>query len=128
MQLKPSLFLLPIAGAALLFSACPKKNSGSSSGSIPVITGGRSAVISGGHGDPRLVGEWTAKDGSKLKITDKTFTDADSPDPEDYFVKGDTIYTSFQGNLPYTKYAIKKLDEHSMELFTPDSVTVEYKK
>src|ERR1700744_4381717 len=116
MYLKPSLFIVFLAGVALLFSACPKKKSLSSSSSMP----------SGGN--PKLIGEWQAKDGSKLKITNKTFAEADSPEPEDYFVKGDTIFTSFQGNLPYTKYAIKKLDEHSLELFTPDSVTMDYSK
>jgi hypothetical protein len=81
-------------------------------------------------GNPKLIGEWRAiKDSSKLKITDKTFAlESDSPDPEDYFVKGDTIYTSFQGNLPYTKYAIKKLDDHRLVLFTPDSVMISYTK
>lgn len=76
----------------------------------------------------KLVGEWRSKiDGSKLKITDKEFTiESDSPDPEDYFVKGDTIYTSFEGNLPYTKYAILKVDAHQLQLFTPDSTTIAY--
>lgn len=116
MHLKPSLFAATIAGASLLFSACPKKKQGASSGST------------GTGGNPKLIGEWHAKDGSKLKISAKTFIDADSPEPEDYFVKGDTIYTSFQGNLPYTKYAIKKLDEHELDLFTPDSVVMAYTK
>ena len=80
--------------------------------------------------NPKLVGVWTSKkDGSKLKITDKQFTmESDAPDAEDYFVKGDTIFTSFEGNLPYTKYAIKQLDEHSLKLFTPDSTVVEFSK
>lgn len=80
--------------------------------------------------NPKLIGNWTSKkDGSKLKITPKQFTmESDAPDPEDYFVKGDTIFTSFEGNLPYTKYAILKLDEHSLKLFTPDSTTVEFSK
>lgn len=114
MLLKPSLFIVFIAGISLLFSACPKKRQNSSS--------------SNSGDNPKLIGEWHAKDGSKLKITAKTFTEADSPEPEDYFVKGDTIYTSFEGNLPYTKYAIKKLDGHNLELFTPDSVMMEYVK
>ncbi|WP_461449008.1 hypothetical protein [Mucilaginibacter sp.] len=80
--------------------------------------------------DPNLIGEWkSTADGSKLNITDKGFMMAkDSPEPEDYFVKGDTIYTSFEGNLPYTKYAIKHLDEHVLKLFTPDSTLVEFSK
>jgi hypothetical protein len=80
------------------------------------------------HAPRKLMGNWRSKaDGKMLKITDKQFTmESDSPDPEDYFVKGDTIYTSFEGNLPYTKYAIKKLDDHQLSLFTPDSLTVEF--
>jgi hypothetical protein len=80
--------------------------------------------------NPKLIGVWTSKkDGSKLKITPRQFTmESDAPDAEDYFVKGDTIFTSFEGNLPYTKYAIKQLDEHSLKLFTPDSTTVEFSK
>ncbi|WP_158990879.1 hypothetical protein [Mucilaginibacter sp. L196] len=80
--------------------------------------------------DPNLIGEWkSTADGSKLNITDKSFMmTSDSPEPEDYFVKGDTIYTSFEGNLPYTKYAIKHLDEHQLKLFTPDSTLVEFTK
>ena len=88
------------------------------------------AACSHNHTNTKLIGEWRCKkDGSKLKITDKTFAlENDSPDPEDYFVKGDTIYTSFEGNLPYTKYAIKKLDDHQLAIFTPDSVIVEYQR
>jgi hypothetical protein len=79
--------------------------------------------------DPKLIGEWNSQKDGKLKITDKQFTmESDSPEPEDYFVKGDTIYTSFEGNLPYTKYVIKKLDEHQLNLFTPDSTTISFKK
>ena len=80
--------------------------------------------------DPKLIGVWKSKtDGSLLKITAKQFTmESDAPDPEDYFVKGDTIFTSFEGNLPYTKYAILKLDDHALKLFTPDSTSVEFTK
>lgn len=116
MHFKSSLFTILAAGAILLLSACPKKQKPGS------VTNGS------GIKNPKLVGNWQAKDGSKLKITDKTFTEGDAPEAEDYFIKGDTIYTSFEGNLPYTKYAIKKLDEHNLELFTPDSVSVVYTK
>lgn len=119
MHLKPSPFIAFTISAALLLSACHPKGQNSGNGSN---------VPAGSGGNTKLIGDWHAKDGSKLKITDKTFTEADSPEPEDYFVKGDTIYTSFQGNLPYTKYAVEKLDEHSMVLFTPDSVVMEYAK
>jgi len=80
--------------------------------------------------NPKLIGVWVSKaDKRKLKITDKTFTmESDSPEPEDYFVKGDTIYTSFEGNLPYTKYVIQKLDDHQLNLFTPDSASVAFTK
>lgn len=80
--------------------------------------------------DPNLIGEWkSTANGSKLNITDKSFMmTSDSPEPEDYFVKGDTIYTSFEGNLPYTRYAIKHLDAHQLKLFTPDSTLVEFTK
>lgn len=81
-----------------------------------------------GKTDSKLIGVWKSKaDGSLLKITDKHFTmESDAPDAEDYFVKGDTIFTSFEGNLPYTKYTIIKLDDHALQLFTPDSTKVEF--
>jgi len=89
-----------------------------------------SVACNGNKSNPKLIGVWKSKaDGSLLKITDKQFTmESDAPDPEDYFVKGDTIYTSFQGNLPYTKYAILTLDDHALKLFTPDSTSVEFIK
>lgn len=78
----------------------------------------------------KLKGEWKAKVGStKLKITEKQFiADNDSPLPEDYFVKGDTIFTSFQGSLPYSKFVIQKLDDHRLKLLYPDSTAVEFTK
>ena len=74
----------------------------------------------------KLKGEWRSKDGATLlKITNKEFTlDSDSPEAEDYFMKHDTIYTSFQGNLPYTKFVVKYLDEHQLKLEYPDSALV----
>ena len=89
-----------------------------------------SVACTNNKGNTKLVGVWISKkDGSKLKITAKQFTmESDAPDAEDYFVKGDTIFTSFEGNLPYTKYAIKQLGEHSLKLLTPDSTTVEFSK
>jgi hypothetical protein len=76
----------------------------------------------------KIKGEWRSKDNETLlKITGKQFTmDTDSPIPEDYFMKGDTIYTSFQGNLPYTKFVVKEVDEHNLKLLYPDSVLVEF--
>src|SRR4051812_33491015 len=74
--------------------------------------------------DNQLQGSWKSKDGStKLKITDKKFTTDDGESvTEDYFVKGDTIFTSFEGNKPYTVFLVQKLDEHYLKLMGPDSV------
>ncbi|MEO6632136.1 MAG: hypothetical protein ABIN13_10455 [Mucilaginibacter sp.] len=76
----------------------------------------------------KLKGSWKSKDGTtKLKITDKGFTmDDGEAIAEDYFVKGDTIFTSFEGNKPYTAFLIQKLDDHNLKLMGPDSVAVEY--
>jgi len=59
----------------------------------------------------KLKGNWHSKDGvTKLNITEKDFTmDDGEAIAEDYFVKGDTIFTSFQGNQPYTRFAVKKI-------------------
>jgi len=77
-----------------------------------------------------LQGTWKSKDGkTTLKITSKQFTlDSESPVPEDYFLKGDTIFTSFEGNQPYTRFVIQKLDDHEMELMFPDSVAIEFSR
>jgi hypothetical protein len=76
----------------------------------------------------KIKGQWRSTDNETLlKITGKQFTmENDSPVPEDYFVKGDTIYTSFQGNLPYSKFVIKQVDDHQMKLQYPDSAMVEF--
>src|ERR1700712_4603605 len=76
----------------------------------------------------KLLGKWTSKDGdTKLEITDKGFTTDDGkPITEDYFVKNDTIYTSYEGSRPYTKFLIKNLDDHKLTLFYPDSDVVEF--
>ena len=76
----------------------------------------------------KLEGKWTSKDGeTKLVITDKKFTTDDGqPVTEDYFVNKDTIYTSYEGSRPYTKFAIKVLDEHKLTLLYPDSDVVEF--
>ncbi len=78
--------------------------------------------------DPKLLGKWKSKDGAtKLEITDKGFTTDDGqPVTEDYFVQNDTIFTSYQGSRPYTKFLIKNLDEHKLTLFYPDSDVVEF--
>jgi len=76
----------------------------------------------------KLQGKWKSKDGeTALEIDAKKFTlDNGEPIPEDYFLKGDTILTSFEGNQPYTKFVIQKLDDHQLNLLFPDSVTVEF--
>ena len=76
----------------------------------------------------KLEGKWSSKDGiTKLHITNKQFTINDGqPVTEDYFVKNDTIFTSYQGGTPYSKFLIKNLDEHKLTLFYPDSDIVEF--
>jgi hypothetical protein len=78
----------------------------------------------------KLKGNWRSTDGTvKLNITDKGFTmDDGEAIAEDYFVKGDTIYTSYQGNQPYTSFIVQKLDDHNLKLMGPDSVAVEYSR
>jgi hypothetical protein len=81
-----------------------------------------------GKTDKRLLGKWKSTDGAtKLEITDKGFTTDDGqPVTEDYFVQKDTIFTSYQGSRPYTKFLIKNLDDHKLTLFYPDSDLVEF--
>jgi len=78
----------------------------------------------------KIQGKWLSKDGkTKLTITDKHLTtDEQALIPEDYFMKGDTIYTSLQGKRPYTKFVIQKLDASNLTLVEPDSVSVEYSR
>jgi hypothetical protein len=77
----------------------------------------------------KLKGYWKSKDGvAKLNITEKDFAMNDEAPAEEYFVKGDTIYTSYQGNLPYTSFVIQKLDDHYLKLLGPDSVAMEYSR
>jgi hypothetical protein len=76
----------------------------------------------------KLQGNWKLKTGdTRLKITDKKFAmDSDLEYAEDYFVKGDTIFTSFQGNQPYTKFVVQILDDHDLKLLSPDSTVMEF--
>ena len=77
----------------------------------------------------KLKGTWHSKDGVKLNITEKGFImDDGEAIPEDYFIKGDTIFTSFQGNQPYTSFVVQKLDDHYLKLMGPDSIATEYTK
>lgn len=104
--MRPSPSLYFIYAIALLVAACSKPASS------------------------KLKGDWRSKDGSvKLHVTDKQFTTNDGEAiTEDYFVKGDTLFTSFQGNQPYTVFVIQKLDDHNLKLMGPDSVAVEYRR
>jgi hypothetical protein len=99
---------LGIVWILLLLSACSNPNQSS--------------------GDSRLQGDWKLKDGdTKLKITKKKFAmDSDLQYAEDYFVKGDTIFSSFQGNQPYSKFVIQNLDDHNLKLLSPDSTVMEF--
>jgi hypothetical protein len=76
----------------------------------------------------KLKGKWRSKDGTtKLQITAKEITmDNDGVIPEDYFIKGDTIFTSYEGNQPYTKFVIQKLGDNNLTLLDPDSTSVEF--
>ncbi|MES2279397.1 MAG: hypothetical protein V4592_25420 [Bacteroidota bacterium] len=76
----------------------------------------------------KLKGEWKSKDGTtKLNISADKFTeDNGSPVTEDYFMKGDTIYTSFEGNQPFTKFVVLNVDDHNLKLLYPDSVSIAF--
>jgi hypothetical protein len=76
----------------------------------------------------KLVGTWKSKNGeAQLKISDKKFAlDSDITLAEDYFLKGDTIFTSFEGNEPYTKFVVQKLDDRNLKLLSPDSLVMEF--
>jgi hypothetical protein len=76
----------------------------------------------------KLQGDWKLKSGdTKLRITDKKFAmDSDLEYAEDYFVKGDTIFTSFEGNQPYSKFVVQLLDENNLKLLSPDSTVMEF--
>lgn len=86
------------------------------------------AAACSGSSKSKLKGRWHAKDGTtELIITDKEFiSDNDSSAAEEYFLKGDTILTSYHGNRPYTKYVIQHLDAYGLKLLYPDSVSVEF--
>jgi len=73
----------------------------------------------------KIQGKWTSKDGhTKLQITEKQLTmDNDGVIPEDYFVKGDTIYTSYQKKGPYTKFVVQKLEDNDLTLVSSDDST-----
>ncbi len=88
------------------------------------------AVACTDHAVNRLKGNWIAEDGlNELKITDKTFAiDAEAQITEDYFVKEDTIFTSFDGNQPYIRYVIKQIDNQNLTLLDSDSTLLNFKR
>lgn len=104
---KYALLFVALSGVVMLISACSSEKRES---------------------NPKLIGSWKSKNSeTSLKITDKKFImDGDDQSAEDYFTKGDTIFTSFEGNQPYTKFVVKQLDEKSLSLVYPDSVLVEF--
>ena len=77
----------------------------------------------------KIRGNWHSADGkTSLKITAKEFilNEGEEPIAENYFVKGDTIFTSYEGSQPFTKFAIKDLTDRSLTLVYPDSAAVEF--
>lgn len=75
-----------------------------------------------------IQGTWKAKSGTGQLIINKTkfVLDTDEGLAEDYFVKGDTIFTSFEGNLPYSKFVIQEIDDHNLQLLSPDSAVMQF--
>jgi hypothetical protein len=80
-------------------------------------------------GKRELPGKWHTKNGlTRLEITDKNFITSEDgiPSAEDYFIEGDTIFTSFEGSQPYSKFVIEHLEDKKLTLLYPDSVSVEF--
>jgi hypothetical protein len=78
----------------------------------------------------RLQGKWRSKDGTvKLNITSNSFTMDDGEAlAEQYYIKGDSVFTSYEGNEPYTRFVVQQLDDHNLKLMGPDSVAVDYSR
>jgi hypothetical protein len=78
----------------------------------------------------KLQGKWVSKDGNtKLQISEKHLTmDNDAVIPEQYFMHGDTIFTSYQGKRPYTKFVVQKLEANDLTLVSDDSSVTEYSR
>ncbi|RYE33438.1 MAG: hypothetical protein EOP42_08290 [Sphingobacteriaceae bacterium] len=76
----------------------------------------------------KLLGKWYSQDKkTNLKITAKEFIlDEGEPFAESYFTKGDSIFTSYEGSEPYTKFVVKDLTDKSMTLVYPDSTSVSF--
>lgn len=74
-------------------------------------------------------GSWKSEDGkTKLKVTAKEFIldEGEEPIAESYFVKGDTIFTSYEGSQPYTRFEIKEVSNNVLTLIYPDSTAVKF--
>ena len=74
-------------------------------------------------------GKWHTEDGkTRLTITQKEFTldEGDEPIAENYFMQGDSVFTSYQGSRPFTKFVIKNLSDKSLTLVYPDSTSVKF--
>jgi len=97
---------------------------------VIIVTG--ALVFSGcrqSAGKSKLLGKWYSPDKkTSLKITVKDFTldEGDGPVAESYFVKGDTVFTSYEGSQPFTKFVIKDLSDKSLTLVYPDSTSVKF--
>ncbi len=77
----------------------------------------------------KIIGNWKSVDGKTgLKITQKEFIldEGEEPIAENYFIKGDTIFTSYEGSQPYTKFGFKELSEKSMTIIYPDSTSKKF--
>ena len=75
------------------------------------------------------MGNWHSEDQkTSLKITSESFIldEGNGSFAESYFVKGDTIFTSYEGSRPYTKFVIKNLSDKSLTLVYPDSTAVKF--
>jgi len=88
-------------------------------------------IISCKQTPPRtnIRGSWKSIDGkTKLKVTAKEFIldEGEEPIAESYFVKGDTIFTSYEGSQPYTKFEIKEVSGNALTLIYPDSTIVRF--
>ncbi len=79
-------------------------------------------------GKTKLLGKWHSQDQkTNLQITTKAFIlDEGEPIAENYFIKGDSLFTSYEGSQPYTKFVVKNLTDKSMTLVYPDSSAVQF--
>ncbi len=77
----------------------------------------------------KIHGKWRSEDGkTKLTITQKEFTldEGEEPIAESYFVQGDSIFTSYEGSQPFTKFVIKNVSDKALTLVYPDSTSVNF--